>query len=168
MPRVRQERAARRGSLRALVGQFDGGCRYGVCGAGAAVLFDSGGEQIASRATYMAGELVTTNLAEYAGLVNALSLAREDVLREGLAAVKVLGDSEVVVRQVRGIYQCRKAHLRPWLDHALALIGELKAGGSTVAVELFPRAGPQNRRRFGNHTADALATACMKAERDLP
>lgn len=154
--------------MRTLVAQFDGGCRYSVCGAGAAVLFDSSGEEIDSLATYMSGALVTTNLAEYAGLVNALLLAREDVLREGPAAVKVLGDSEVVVRQVRGVYQCRKAHLRPWLDHALSLISELKVGGSTVAVELFPRAGPQNRRRFGNHTADALATACMKAERDLP
>ena len=122
MPGVRQERPARRGPLRSLVGQFDGGCRYGVCGAGAAVLFDSGGEQIASRATYMSGVLVTTNICEYAGLVNALSLAREDVLREGPAAVKVLSDSEVIVRQVNGVYQCRKAHLRPWLEHALSLI----------------------------------------------
>lgn len=143
-----------------MIATFDGGCLHKVLGAGAAVLYTDDYVEIARKATYMEGPLSTTNVAEYLGLVNALSLAVE----HNATAIRIFGDSELIVHQFSGQYQCRGGHLKPWLQQARHLATLLPE----CSVDLLPKAGPQNRRRFGNVDADALATACMKARRDLP
>lgn len=54
----------------------------------------------------------TNNIAEYAALYYAMLWFLEHV---GIKPVKVYSDSQLVVRQVSGEYQCKKAHLQPWL-----------------------------------------------------
>ncbi len=142
---------------------FDGGCLYDVKGAGAAVAFDKDGVQVARMSTYIAGPGVTTNICEYSGLCNALSL----VLHLRPDEAKVLGDSELIVRQFNGKYACRSGIIKPWHAMATDLARQVQETGCELVVDLFPKAGPKNKRRFGNHISDALATATMKAESDI-
>jgi len=139
---------------------FDGGCLNRVHGAGAAVVYTTDGVEIGRRAHYMRSDTMTNNTAEYCGLLMALELARD----LGASDVRVLGDSELIIRQFNGIYQCRKAHLQPWLTAVRRAARDF----SLVTVDELPKAGKQHKRRHTNSEADALATACMRAGRDLP
>jgi ribonuclease HI len=143
-----------------VVAMFDGGCLNGVRAAGAAVVYDLEGSELGRRAHYMDGSSCTVNVAEYCGLITALELARD----LGATHVRVLGDSELIVRQFTGRYQVRKEHLKPWRAAAI----KVSKIFDEVRVEEFPRGGKDNRRRHGNSEADAYATACMAARRDLP
>lgn len=143
-----------------MIALFDGGCLHGVRGAGAAVLYTDEYVEVSRMATYMEGPSCTTNIAEYCGLVNALTMTVDG----GVKFVRILGDSELIVRQFNGVYQCRQPHLRVWLERARSLAAEIPS----CSVDLLPKAGPKRKRRFGNVEADALATECMRARRDLP
>lgn len=142
-----------------VVCHFDGGVRQkGTIGAGAAVVYDETGTELAARAHYMTGK-VTSNVAEYMGLILALATAIE----LGASDVDVLGDSELVVRQVNGAYACRA----PTLQTLLILVQSWRILFDTCDVREFPRGGPRNKRRWGNDRADGLANQCMDKRRDI-
>lgn len=142
-----------------VVAMFDGGCLNGVRAAGAAIVYTEEGVELARRARYMEGPEVTNNIGEYCGLLVALDLAYELQATH----VRVLGDSELIVRQYNGRYQCRKAHLKPWLT----MVHNAARPFKRVTVEEFPRSGKDRKRRSANSEADALATLCMASRRDL-
>lgn len=137
-----------------LTAHFDGGCRAKQnLAAGAAVLYDEGGHEIASRSHVMYD--TTTPVAEYMGLILALELARE----HGGTDVTILGDAELIVRHVDGRYRCRQEHLQPMLAYVRTLMSHIPH----VEVREFPKAGPQMKRRFGNERADQLANEAMNS-----
>jgi len=51
----------------------------------------------------------TNNVAEYNAVIHALQAAKD----KGYKTVEIYSDSELVVKQINGQYQVRKAHLRP-------------------------------------------------------
>lgn len=133
---------------------FDGGCRMKRnIAAGAAVIFDENGKELATEAKVLRD--ATTNVAEYTGLIIGLIRARQIDARQ----VKVLGDSELVVRQVNGVYRCTKPHLAALRDYVLLLMQCFEA----CEIIEFPKAGPKNKRRYGNDRADQLANEAMDA-----
>ena len=100
-----------------VVVHVDGGAR-GNPGpaAAAAVATTPEGDELAERSAYL-GQ-ATNNVAEYRALLLGLELARELGARE----VEVLGDSELVARQIGGEYKVKHAGLRPlYLDAMRAL-----------------------------------------------
>lgn len=142
-----------------VVAFFDGNCSLGKRGSGAAIVYDEDGNELARRATYIENKHVTNNVSEWCGLLNALNLAHE----LGARSVKVLGDSELIIRQFNRKYQVHKEHLKPWYVEATR---RSKVFDQCVVQEL-PKCGPKNKRRYLNDQADALATACIKAGHDL-
>ena len=72
----------------------------------------------------------TNNEAEYAGIIAALELARE----ERLAGVRIRSDSQLCVNQITGAWQIKEERLRPLRDRAARLLGELRG-----TVEWVPR-----------------------------
>ena len=90
-----------------LVVHVDGGARgYPGPAAIAAVAATPGGEVIERR-----GEAIgpaTNNVAEYRALVLGVALARE----LGALEVELVGDSELIVRQVKGEYKVKDTDLR--------------------------------------------------------
>jgi ribonuclease HI len=91
-------------------------------------------------------ERATNNVAEYAGAIQALERLH------GLGytgPVEVRGDSQLVIRQMRGEYEVRADHLRPYHDWLTALAGRF----ASVAWEWVPR--EQNQR------ADALSKQAL-------
>ncbi len=63
----------------------------------------------------------TNNVAEYRALLFGLELARE----LGAEEVELIGDSELVVRQVNGEYRVKDAGLRPLYDEVKSALAEL-------------------------------------------
>lgn len=57
-------------------------------------------------------EPVTVNVGEYKAVIIAL----EEALNRRLEEVEILTDSLLVVNQVRGLWKCRKKHLRPYCN----------------------------------------------------
>jgi ribonuclease HI len=89
----------------------------------------------------------TNNVAEYRALLRGLELARA----LGADEVEVVGDSELVAKQVAGQYKVKHAGLRPL--HAAAL--QALAGFARWQVRTVPRAQ--------NAAADALVNAALDA-----
>ena len=63
----------------------------------------------------------TNNVAEYYALIAALDLATT----AGIAHLRVLSDSELLVRQMQGLYKVKNAELRPLFERAKKLAGGL-------------------------------------------
>ena len=92
---------------------------------------------------------VTNNVAEYRALL--LGIARAQAL--GASEIELVGDSELIVRQVRGEYRVKDAALR-----------ELHAR-VREALEGFERWSIRHVRREENEPADALVNAALDALR---
>ena len=87
---------------------MDGGSR-GNPGpaAAAAVVATPGGEIVTERGETIG--VATNNVAEYRAVLLGIDLAREN----GATEVELIGDSELVVKQVRGEYRVKDAGLKP-------------------------------------------------------
>jgi len=66
---------------------------------------------------YLGFNAATNNSAEYLALVHGLQAA----LNSGVRHILVHGDSQLVIRQVRGMYEARKSHIQHYLDQVLTL-----------------------------------------------
>lgn len=108
------------------------------------VLLDSGGAELAA-AGEVIGRNTTNNVAEY----TALLLGLETAARLGVQRLRVRLDSELVVRQMLGLYKVRHEGLRP----LFATAQRLRRGFARFAIEHVPR--EQNAR------ADALANEAL-------
>ena len=76
----------------------------GLCGAGAVIYHND--NEIWSR-SFFVGENATNNRAEYAGLILGLQQAAE----YGIKNLHVQGDSQLVINQMNGLYQCSSPNL---------------------------------------------------------
>jgi ribonuclease HI len=99
----------------------DGGARGNPGPAGyGVVIHDASGRKIAELSEYLGHQ--TNNYAEYRGLVAALGYA----LANGIQALRVVSDSELIVRQMKGIYKVRHPELRKLYDEAQQLARKLE------------------------------------------
>jgi ribonuclease HI len=128
----------------AYTAHVDGGARGnpGPAGYGVAIT-DASGQQVAELSEYLGHR--TNNYAEYQGLLAALRYASENQIK----ALKVVSDSELMVRQMKGIYKVRHPELRKLYDEAQQLVRKL---------EYFEI---RHAMREQNQTADRLANEAM-------
>jgi ribonuclease HI len=103
-----------------LIAHTDGGARGNPGPAGyGVVIADSKGYKIAALSQYLGKQ--TNNVAEYQGLIAALEYA----VSHGPKALRVVSDSELLVRQMKGIYKVKEPTLRELNARAKQLIGQL-------------------------------------------
>ncbi len=95
----------------------------------AAVLKDGDGTTLAERAEKIGR--ATNNVAEYRGVILALRLAETF----GAAGIALKLDSELVVKQLKGIYKVKNANLKILHQKARALL----SGFSAVSIEHVSR-----------------------------
>lgn len=127
-----------------LIAYTDGGARGNPGPAGyGVVLKDESGRKVAALSEYLGHQ--TNNFAEYQGLIAALEYA----LEHGPKALKVISDSELLVRQIKGIYKVKNATLRDLHARAKELIAQLEWFWIGHAL------------REHNQEADRLANAAM-------
>ncbi|MGH9502488.1 MAG: ribonuclease HI family protein [Terriglobales bacterium] len=127
-----------------LIAHSDGGARgnpgpsgYGV------VIQDEAGRKVAALSQYLGHQ--TNNFAEYQGLIAALEYA----IGHGHKALKVVSDSELLVRQIKGIYKVKNSALQELHGRAKDLITQLEWFSIDHAL------------REHNREADALANEAM-------
>ena len=87
----------------------------------------------------------TNNVAEYAGLLEALSLARQ----EGAKEVEIVSDSLLLVNQMLGLYKVKHENLRPLFLKAISM------------ARTFDRFSIRHTLRAGNKDADRLANRAV-------
>jgi ribonuclease HI len=103
-----------------LLAHIDGGARGNPGPAGYGVVIqDESGKKIAQLSEYLGHQ--TNNFAEYQGLIAALEYA----LEHSPKALKVISDSELLVRQIKGIYKVKNPTLQDLHARAKQLIGQL-------------------------------------------
>jgi ribonuclease HI len=87
----------------------------------------------------------TNNVAEYKALLRGLELASA----HGATEVEMIGDSELVVRQVEGRYKVKNADLKPLHQKAKEMLGE------------FDNWEIRHVKRAQNADADALVNQAL-------
>jgi ribonuclease HI len=103
-----------------LTAYSDGGARGNPGPAGYGVVVqDETGKKVAALSEYLGNQ--TNNVAEYQGLIAAIEYAVEN----GHKALKVISDSELLVRQIKGSYKVKNSTLRELHGRATDLIAQL-------------------------------------------
>jgi ribonuclease HI len=103
-----------------LIAHTDGGARGNPGPAGYGVVIeDQGGRKVATLSEYLGHQ--TNNFAEYQALIGALEYA----LTHGHKALKVISDSELLVKQIKGIYKVKNLALQDLHARAKELISQL-------------------------------------------
>src|SRR5256884_7700079 len=121
-----------------------GPAAYGV------VIRDARGEAVAKLKKYIGR--FTNNVAEYYGLIAAMDYAHA----HGIRAIRVVSDSELLVKQMRGLYRVKSADLQPLYERAQ----KMSAGFDSFRIEHVYR--EQNRE------ADALANEALDETEGKP
>lgn len=126
----------------------DGGSRGNPGPAGAGAVVYENGREVATVSKFLGVQ--TNNWAEYEALILALEAARRAI--DGLEHKEVLVnlDSELIVRQMNGIYRVKDAELKKQYAQVRALV-----------QEAFPKITFAHVRRELNERADELANHAM-------
>ena len=141
---------APRPGAHAIKANIDGGARgnpgpsaYGV------VVRNAKGEIIAELTDYLG--IQTNNFAEYSGLLAALEYA----VREKHLSLKVLSDSELLVKQMKGQYRVKNPGLLALYERARGLVRKLEH----FSIEHVPRQY--------NREADGLVNQVLDSRKGL-
>jgi len=122
----------------------DGGARGNPGPAAAACVIASPEGEVLGEHAQLLGT-TTNNVAEYRALLLGLERSRE----LGASEIEVVGDSELIARQVRGLYKVKHEAMKPLHREAMAALGKFERW----SIRTVPRA--QNKR------ADALVNAAL-------
>eukprot|EP00980_Cylindrotheca_fusiformis_P028516 scaffold22607_cov123-Cylindrotheca_fusiformis.AAC.13 len=136
---------------------FDGGSRGnpGIAGAGAQVICTLTGKsdqnnnahtsRIKTDIRYYLGDNYTNNQAEYRGLLcgleHILTTLRQDYSGEEcptMVEIAVQGDSNLIIQQLKGNYDCKSPKLRSLYERAKQLIQEIQSHTSQQRLKLPP------------------------------
>jgi ribonuclease HI len=129
-----------------VVVHVDGGARGNPGPAAIGVVVSDPGGTLLEQLGERIGE-TTNNVAEYRALLRGLERARA----LGASEVEVVGDSELVAKQVNGQYKVKHVGLKPLHDEARRALADFERW----RVRTVPRAQ--------NAAADALVNAALDA-----
>jgi len=123
----------------------DGGARGNPGPAGyGAYIRDASGAPIAQLSEFLG--IKTNNFAEYSALLAALEYA----IAHGHRTLKVVSDSELMVRQMTGQYRVNSPDLKPLYEKARSLVRKL----DKFSIEHVLRAKNQHADRLANEAMD--------------
>ena len=128
----------------------DGGSRGNPGISGYGLVIKSADKVIFEEAKFLG--IKTNNEAEYMGLIGALTWISEN--KKNVEKICIYSDSQLVVRQVQGIYKMKAPHLKPLLASVHSLISEIN-----LPIEF------QSVPREQNSLADELANQAMDQKR---
>src|SRR2546429_7288605 len=128
-----------------LIAHSDGGARGNPGPAGYGVVIkDESGLTVAALSEYLGHQ--TNNFAEYQGLIAALEFA----IKHGPKALKLISDSELLVRQIKGIYKVKNSVLKELHARAKELIAKL----DWFSIEHVLRGKNSEADRLANEAMD--------------
>jgi ribonuclease HI len=124
----------------------DGGARGNPGPAAAACVISTPEGEIVAEHSELLGR-ATNNVAEYRALLLGLAKARE----LGAEEIEVIGDSELIAKQVQGLYKVKHEAMRPLYLQAMKALRDFESW----SIRTVPRAQ--------NAHADALVNAALDA-----
>jgi ribonuclease HI len=127
-----------------LIVHVDGGARGNPGPAAAAAVTSTPTGDVVDEHAQLLGR-VTNNVAEYRALLLGLARARE----LGATEIEVIGDSELIAKQVQGIYKVKHPSMRPLYLQAMQALRDFERW----SIRTVPRAQ--------NAEADALVNAAL-------
>lgn len=123
--------------MRRLVAYFDGACWPNPNGDAACGAFiECDGERIWEHAEYLGAKDTSNNVAEYAGLIAILRYLEK---LENLAEIHIYGDSDLVIKQMSGLWKVRRKGIKlylPYYDEAMRL---LRVQKHLISFQWIPR-----------------------------
>jgi ribonuclease HI len=123
----------------------DGGSRGNPGPSGFGVFIqDESGKAVAELSEYLGKQ--TNNYAEYSGLLASLNFA----LEKGHSKLRVVSDSELMVKQIKGQYRVNSPELKPLYDEAKRRIARLEQ----FRIEHVLRGKNQQADRLANLAMD--------------
>jgi ribonuclease HI len=129
---------------------FDGGSRGNPGPAGIGVVVcASDGTPLVTLGRFIGP--ATNNVAEYTGVITAM----EEALKLGANRIVIRGDSELIIKQLRGEYRVKNPGLKPLYERAKALLGR------------FKHARLEHNLRDANEVADKLANLAMNRKGEV-
>jgi probable phosphoglycerate mutase len=142
--------------MKRCVAYIDGGSRGnpGIAGYGVDVQ-DENGVSVASLSENLG--IRTNNFAEYSALIGALRYALEN----GYDGLRAYADSELMVRQINGVYKVKSPDLQTLFREAKALISKLKS----FSIHHVPREQNRDADRLANLAMDGGKTKEPERER---
>ncbi len=127
----------------------DGGARGNPGPAGAGFVIEVDGSIVCRGGRFLGS--TTNNIAEYEAMIWGL----ENVAALGYREVAVFADSELLVKQINGIYRVKNEGLKPLFAKAVKLLRG------------FERYEVKHVFRADNKAADAMANEAMDARADV-
>lgn len=127
---------------------FDGACRGNPCnklGLGF-VIFQKNTEILHECKKAVEIESGTNNIAEYMALIEGLKY----IVEEKIDYVDIYGDSDLIIKQVLGIYKVKALHLKVYHDMAKELIEKIPK----VAIQHIPRSENSHADKLANESLD--------------
>jgi ribonuclease HI len=143
----------------AITAYCDGGSRGNPGPAGFGVhIEDSEGKTVAQLSEFVGRK--TNNFAEYSGLLAALNYA----LEQGYPQLKVISDSELMVKQIKGQYRVQSPELRPLYEEAKRRIARL----DSFQIQHVLREKNRHADRLANEAMDRGMGKTPAASRSAP
>ncbi len=93
----------------------------------------------------------TNNQAEYRAMVAALEYLITNNISD--STIQCYSDSELMVKQIQGVYKVKDALLKPHYEKILGYINQLQKSGNTIEFNAV--------RREANRRADYLANCAL-------
>jgi ribonuclease HI/probable phosphoglycerate mutase len=123
----------------------DGACRGNPGNGGAgAVLVGKNGEVVSTAKRFLGH--CTNNIAEYQALILGLG----EALGRGATAISIYLDSELIVRQIQGVYRVKNPTLKPLMADVRALLDRF----DTWQVAHVPRSENAAADKLANEAID--------------
>jgi len=129
---------------------FDGGSRGNPGPAGIGIVVSAAdGTPVVTIGRFLG--IATNNAAEYQALIAVM----EEALKLGVKKVRIVGDSELVIKQMRGEYRVKNVALKPLYEKAKSLFAR------------FEQAKFEHNFREKNELADKLANLAMNKKGEI-
>jgi ribonuclease HI len=128
----------------------DGGARGNPGPAAIGVVVRDGGGEVLEEVGETIGE-ATNNVAEYKALLRGIEMAAA----QGAGEVELIGDSELVVRQVEGKYKVKNAGIKP----LHAEVKKALAGFDSWSIRHVRRSENADADRLVNQALDGVLDA---------
>jgi ribonuclease HI len=138
-----------------IVAFVDGASRGNPGPAGYGVFMKTDGGEIIEISGYLG--TTTNNVAEYSGLLEALSVAKS----EGATEVEIVSDSELLVKQMLGQYRVKHPNLIPLFRRARSMVREFRR----FSIRHTLRAGNKDADRLANLAVDRADGRAMERRR---
>lgn len=135
---------------------FDGGIRQGICAYGW-LLVDSEDKTKVIASGHRTCGTGTSNIAEYRALIAGL----QGSLKAGADILHIIGDSQLIIKQVTKVFKVNKSELKSHRDCVLELLEQLE----DYTIMWVPRRDNKRADGLVNQVFERRKTKCSKQQK---